>query len=125
MLYEQISISPQPRGTEGPNAILAQTALVAESLGGGLETAWKKQRFLTQSRIGQILLIRAPTACRVANHHLICRTCGRMVDVDCAVGTTPCLTAVDDSGYEIDEAEVVYWGRCPECLAATSVSAGE
>lgn len=49
------------------------------------------------------------------HHHLICRTCGRMVDVDCAVGHTPCLTAADDSGYQIDEAEVVYWGRCPEC----------
>jgi len=57
------------------------------------------------------------------HHHLICRTCGRMVDVDCAVGVTPCLTAVDDSDYEIDEAEVVYWGRCPECVAAP-VSAG-
>ena len=50
------------------------------------------------------------------HHHLICRTCGRMVDVDCAVGDTPCLTAADDSGYEIDEAEVIYWGRCPECF---------
>ena len=50
------------------------------------------------------------------NHpHLICRSCGRMVDVDCAVGDTPCLTAADDSGYEIDEAEVTYWGRCPRC----------
>ncbi|MFP3901468.1 MAG: Fur family transcriptional regulator [Acidimicrobiia bacterium] len=54
------------------------------------------------------------------HHHLICRTCGRMVDVDCAVGETPCLTAADDSAYEIDEAEVIYWGRCPECVAATS-----
>ena len=52
------------------------------------------------------------------HHHLICRTCNRMVDVDCAVGETPCLTAADDSGYEIDEAEVIYWGRCPQCLAA-------
>ncbi len=49
------------------------------------------------------------------HHHLICRSCGRMVDVDCAVGDTPCLTAADDAGYEIDEAEVVYWGRCPDC----------
>ncbi len=54
------------------------------------------------------------------HHHLICRTCNRMVDVDCAVGYTPCLTAADDAGYEIDEAEVIYWGRCPECVAATS-----
>jgi Fur family ferric uptake transcriptional regulator len=49
------------------------------------------------------------------HHHLICRACGRMVDVDCAVGDTPCLTAADDSGYEVDEAEVIYWGRCPGC----------
>ena len=55
------------------------------------------------------------------HHHLICRTCGRMVDVDCAVGAAPCLTPADDSGYEIDEAEVVYWGRCPECIAAGRV----
>jgi len=57
------------------------------------------------------------------HHHLICRDCGRMVDVDCAVGVTPCLTAVADSGYQIDEAEVVYWGRCPECVAASPVVA--
>ena len=50
------------------------------------------------------------------HHHLVCRACGRMVDVDCAVGDTPCLMASDDAGYEIDEAEVVYWGRCPECM---------
>ena len=51
------------------------------------------------------------------HHHLVCRTCGRLVDVDCAVGATPCLTAADASSYEIDEAEVLYWGRCPECTA--------
>jgi Fur family transcriptional regulator, stress-responsive regulator len=53
------------------------------------------------------------------HHHLICRTCGRTVDVDCAVGAAPCLTPGDDSGFEIDEAEVIYWGRCPECLGRT------
>jgi Fur family transcriptional regulator, stress-responsive regulator len=51
------------------------------------------------------------------HHHLICRICGRVVDVDCAVGDAPCLTASDDSGYEIDEAEVAYWGRCADCVA--------
>lgn len=51
------------------------------------------------------------------HHHLICRVCGRVEDVDCAVGEAPCLTAADDMGYEIDEAEVIYWGRCPECVA--------
>ena len=50
------------------------------------------------------------------HHHLVCRKCGKTVDVDCAVGETPCLTAANDSGFEIDEAEVVYWGTCPECL---------
>ena len=54
------------------------------------------------------------------HHHLICRACNRMVDVDCAVGYRPCLTAADPSGYEIDEAEVIYWGRCPECMQVDS-----
>jgi Fur family ferric uptake transcriptional regulator len=58
------------------------------------------------------------------HHHLICRTCGEMVDVDCAVGAAPCLTASDDRGYQIDEAEVIYWGRCPRCVAATPSAAG-
>lgn len=51
------------------------------------------------------------------HHHLICRICGRLADVDCAAGSMPCLTASDDQGFEIDEAEVAYWGRCPECVA--------
>lgn len=55
------------------------------------------------------------------HHHLICRSCGRVEDVDCAVGGRPCLTASDDHGFEIDEAEVIYWGVCPDCRArATS-----
>jgi Fur family ferric uptake transcriptional regulator len=58
------------------------------------------------------------------HHHLICRVCGRMVDVDCAVGSAPCLTAADDQGYEIQEAEVVYWGRCPRCQAHDRTPAG-
>jgi Fur family ferric uptake transcriptional regulator len=54
------------------------------------------------------------------HHHLICRDCDRMVDVDCAIGDPPCLTAAEDFGYEIDEAEVVYWGRCPDCVERTA-----
>ena len=50
------------------------------------------------------------------HHHLVCRSCGAIVDVDCAVGETPCLTAADAHGYAIDEAEVIYWGRCPTCM---------
>lgn len=49
------------------------------------------------------------------HHHAICRVCGCMVDVDCAVGSAPCLTPAGGAGFEIDEAEVIYWGRCPEC----------
>ena len=52
------------------------------------------------------------------HHHLVCRRCGAIADVDCAVGLTPCLTAADDHGFEIGEAEVIYWGRCPDCVTA-------
>ena len=51
------------------------------------------------------------------HHHLICRECHRLVDVECAAGKRPCLDPVDDHGYVIDEAEVMYWGLCPECAA--------
>ena len=77
--------------------------LVAENLIRRIQPAGSPARF--EDRVGD------------NHHHLICRICGRTVDVDCAVGFAPCLTAVDDKGYEIDEAEVVYWGRCPDCLA--------
>jgi Fur family ferric uptake transcriptional regulator len=50
------------------------------------------------------------------HHHLVCRSCGLIFDIDCAVGSTPCLEAEQDHGFEIDEAEVVYWGRCPDCV---------
>ena len=61
---------------------------------------------------------------RVADnhHHLICRDCGRVVDVDCAVGEMPCLTASDDQGFQIDEAEVAFWGRCPQCQSKNTAS---
>jgi Fur family transcriptional regulator, stress-responsive regulator len=52
------------------------------------------------------------------HHHVVCRTCGVIADVDCAVGHAPCLTASNDSGFSIDEAEVVYWGLCPDCSSA-------
>ena len=53
------------------------------------------------------------------HHHLVCRSCGEIIDIDCAVGTAPCLTAADHHGYDLDEAEVVYWGLCPECTTAS------
>ncbi len=54
------------------------------------------------------------------HHHIVCRSCGAVADVDCAAGTTPCMTASNDHGFVIDEAEVVYWGLCPDCLPAPS-----
>jgi len=54
------------------------------------------------------------------HHHLMCRSCGVVADVDCAVGEAPCLTAADDQGFSIDEAEVIYWGLCPTCTTAPS-----
>ncbi len=60
------------------------------------------------------------------HHHVVCRTCGVIADVDCAVGEAPCLIAADDdgslAGFSIDEAEVIYWGLCPDCTAAQQVS---
>ncbi len=52
------------------------------------------------------------------HHHVVCRTCGAIADVDCATGHAPCLTASDDNGFAIDEAEVIYWGTCPDCANA-------
>ena len=54
------------------------------------------------------------------HHHVVCRVCGAIADVDCAVGHAPCLSASDDSGFRIDEAEVIYWGTCPDCSTARS-----
>jgi len=54
------------------------------------------------------------------HHHVVCRSCGAVADVECAVGEAPCLTAADDQGFSIDEAEVTYWGLCPDCSARSS-----
>lgn len=81
----------------------ALAVLVAEGLIRRIQPAGSAARF--EDRVGD------------NHHHLICRVCGRVVDVECAVGSAPCLTAADDRGYEIDEAEVAYWGRCPDCIA--------
>lgn len=56
------------------------------------------------------------------HHHLVCRSCGLIVDVDCAVGEAPCLTAAEDHGFVVDEAEVIYWGQCPDCSTTPSLS---
>ena len=54
------------------------------------------------------------------HHHVVCRSCGVVADVDCAVGEAPCLTASDDHGFSVSEAEVIYWGLCPDCSTARS-----
>lgn len=80
----------------------ALSLLVAEGLLRRIQPSGSAARF--EDRVGD------------NHHHLICRVCGRVVDVDCPVGAAPCLTAADDNGYEIEEADVAYWGRCPHCI---------
>ena len=75
--------------------------LVAEGLIRRIQPAGSPARF--EDRVGD------------NHHHLICRGCGRTVDVDCAVAAAPCLSPSDEQGYQIDEAEVIFWGRCPDC----------
>lgn len=82
--------------------------LVAEGLIRRIQPAGSAARF--EDRVGD------------NHHHLICRVCGRVVDVDCAAGAAPCLAAADEQGYEIDEAEVAYWGRCPACVTQDRAS---
>ena len=84
----------------------ALNALAATGLVRRIQPAGSPARF--EGRIGD------------NHHHLICRACGAIADVDCAVGEAPCLTASDDHGFEIDEAEVIYWGLCPACSTAGS-----
>ncbi len=79
------------------------------------------------SRVGLVRCIRpAGSAARYElrvgdnHHHVVCRSCGAIADVDCATGDTPCLTASNNQGFVIDEAEVVYWGLCPACSTARS-----
>ncbi len=81
-------------------------ALTAAGLIRRIEPAGSPARF--EGRVGD------------NHHHVVCRSCGVLADVDCAVGDVPCLTASDDHGFAIDEAEVVYWGVCPDCSIATS-----
>jgi Fur family transcriptional regulator, stress-responsive regulator len=84
----------------------ALNALAATGLVRRIQPAGSPARF--EGRIGD------------NHHHAICRVCGAVADVDCAVGEAPCLTASNDHGFEIDEAEVIYWGLCPDCSTARS-----
>lgn len=84
-------------------------ALTAAGLVRRIEPAGSPARF--EGRVGD------------NHHHVVCRSCGAVADVDCAVGDAPCLTASDDHGFSIDEAEVIYWGLCPDCATSRSSSA--
>ena len=79
-------------------------ALTAAGLIARIEPAGSPARF--EGRVGD------------NHHHIVCRSCGAVVDVDCVVGEPPCLTASDDHGFSIDEAQVIFWGLCPDCLTA-------
>jgi Fur family transcriptional regulator, stress-responsive regulator len=79
----------------------ALDALTAAGLVRRIEPAGSAARF--EGRVGD------------NHHHIVCRSCGVVADVDCAVGEAPCLTASDEHGFAIDEAEVIYWGLCPDC----------
>jgi Fe2+ or Zn2+ uptake regulation protein len=81
-------------------------ALTAAGLVRRIEPAGSPARF--EGRVGD------------NHHHVVCRSCGVVADVDCAVGEAPCLTASDDHGFSIDEAQVIYWGLCPGCSTASS-----
>ena len=81
-------------------------ALTAVGLARRIQPAGATARY--ESRVGD------------NHHHVVCRSCGIIADVDCAVGEAPCLTASDDLGFDIDEAEVIYWGLCPDCVPARS-----
>jgi Fur family transcriptional regulator, stress-responsive regulator len=115
------AVSDRPHRTAAEIATAVRSEIGAISL----QAVYDALATLSEKRIiRQIQPARSPARYedRVEDnhHHLICRTCGRMIDVDCALGETPCLTAAQDFGYEIDEAEVIYWGRCPECAAASA-----
>ncbi|MBV9283424.1 MAG: transcriptional repressor, partial [Acidimicrobiia bacterium] len=107
---------------DGHSSVDAVVSAVRQRLGdGSAQTVYNVLRTLTD--VGLVRRIEPAGRpglyeLRVGDnhHHVVCRYCDAIADVDCAVGDTPCLTAADDSGYQIDEAEVIYWGRCPDCL---------
>jgi Fe2+ or Zn2+ uptake regulation protein len=110
------AVSQQPHGTAAEIAPIVRSEIGAISL----QAVYDALAALTEKGIIRRIQPAGSSAryedrVQDNHHHLICRSCGRMVDVDCAVGAAPCLTAADGLGYEIDEAEVIYWGRCPDC----------
>jgi len=88
--------------------VLELHALTASGLIRRIEPAGSPARF--EGRVGD------------NHHHVVCRSCGAVADVDCAVGEAPCLTPSDDHGFAVDEAEVIYWSLCPDCSTARTAA---
>ena len=114
---------------EHPHADTDALARVARSRLGSVshQTVYDVLRVLTEAGLVRRIQPAGATAryeARVGDnhHHLVCRACRTIVDIDCAVGHSPCLHAGDDHGFEVDEAEVVYWGTCPDCITTSSAS---
>jgi Fur family transcriptional regulator, stress-responsive regulator len=104
---EVASLVTERLGAVSPQAVYdALGALVGAKLARRIEPAGSAAMF--EARSGD------------NHHHLVCRGCGATFDIDCVVGTAPCLEASEDLGFVIDEAEVIFWGRCPDCLRATT-----
>ena len=135
-----LELGPSTTATLGERLGLTQAAirrhldaLVAE---GSVTTREARRRVVTRGRPARLyaltdagLVRRIQPAGSLAryeirrgdnHHHIVCRSCGSVADVPCAVGAAPCLDAQEDHGYAIDEAEVIYWGRCPSCSTPTT-----
>jgi Fur family transcriptional regulator, stress-responsive regulator len=137
--YEQMLRGAELRVTRPRVAVLgavynhphADTASLIEAVRGELgevspQAVYDVLRALTEADLVRRIEPAGSVAryeSRVADnhHHVICRSCGAIADVDCAVGHTPCLTASESHGFAIDEAEVIYWGTCPTCREETRV----
>jgi Fe2+ or Zn2+ uptake regulation protein len=111
LTVEEIALSGRRRiGAVSTQAVYdVLRALEEAGLIRRIEPAGSPARF--ESRVGD------------NHHHLICRACGTMLDVDCASGHAPCLEPSSPSGYAIDEAEIIYWGLCPACRASGLIAA--
>jgi Fe2+ or Zn2+ uptake regulation protein len=108
---EVSSLVTERLGAVSPQAVYdALAALVTAMLARRIEPAGSAALF--EARSGD------------NHHHLVCRGCGATFDIDCVVGTAPCLEASDGLGFVIDEAEVIFWGRCPDCIPATAATSG-
>ena len=101
-LPRELTVRTEAESTASPEAVYdVLRALTSAGLVRRIQPSGSAARY--EARVGD------------NHHHVVCRACGAIEDVDCAVGSTPCLEASDDHGFVIDEAEVTYWGLCPKC----------